>query len=39
MSVYSQRPLQLNKESKCIKCGNIDKENNFIDIPYHYLLD
>ncbi|CAD8098316.1 unnamed protein product [Paramecium sonneborni] len=39
MSVYSQRPLQLNKESKCIKCGNIDKENNFISIPYHYILD
>ncbi|CAK76804.1 unnamed protein product (macronuclear) [Paramecium tetraurelia] len=39
MSVYSQKPQQLNKESKCIKCGGVEKENNFILIPYHYILE
>ncbi|CAD8086957.1 unnamed protein product [Paramecium sonneborni] len=38
-SVYSQKPQQLNKESKCIQCGGIEKENNFIIIPYQYILD
>lgn len=26
-------------ESKCIKCSKIDKENNFVEIPYHYVID
>ncbi|CAD8167668.1 unnamed protein product [Paramecium pentaurelia] len=39
MSFYSQNPLQLNKVSKYIKFGNIDKGNNFIDIPYNQILD
>ncbi|CAD8068617.1 unnamed protein product [Paramecium primaurelia] len=39
MSFYSQNPLQLNKVSKYIKYDNIDKENNFIDIPYNQILD
>ncbi|CAD8184507.1 unnamed protein product [Paramecium octaurelia] len=39
MSVYNSRPLQLNREHKCIRCGQLEKGSNFVEVPYHFLID
>lgn len=39
MSVYNSRPLQLNREHKCIRCSRLDKGLNFAEVPYHFFID
>ena len=38
MSIYSSKPLNLNKDSKCIRCEKLEKSCNFQTIPYSYFI-